>query len=96
MRGACITTDAASAEMTKLVENAYRDVNIAFANELSIVADLMGLDVGGDPLANRHPRVNILTPAPAWEGIVFQPVDPWFIVNGAPEHTPLIRTARAE
>ena len=63
VRGTCVTTDARSAEMTKLVENAYRDVNIAFANELSIVADKMGLDVWEViRLANRHPRVNILTP----------------------------------
>jgi hypothetical protein len=66
VRGQCIPTDARSAEMTKLVENAYRDVNIAFANELSIVADRMGLDVWEViRLANRHPRVNILQPAPA-------------------------------
>ncbi len=94
VRGTCITTDAASAEMTKLVENAYRDVNIAFANELSIVSDAMGLDVWEViKLANRHPRVNILTPGPGVGGHCIA-VDPWFIVNGAPEHTPLIRTAR--
>ena len=94
VRGACITTDARSAEMTKLVENAYRDVNIAFANELSIVADTMGLAVWEViRLANRHPRVNILTPGPGVGGHCIA-VDPWFIVHGAPEHTPLIRTAR--
>ncbi len=94
VRGACITTDARSAEMTKLVENAYRDVNIAFANELSIVADTMGLDVWEViRLANRHPRVNILTPGPGVGGHCIA-VDPWFIVHGAPEDTPLIRTAR--
>jgi len=94
VRGACITTDARSAEMTKLVENAYRDVNIAFANELSIVADTMGLDVWEViRLANRHPRVNILQPGPGVGGHCIA-VDPWFIVHGAPEATPLIRTAR--
>ena len=94
VRGECITTDARSAEMTKLVENAYRDVNIAFANELSIVADKMGLDVWEViRLANRHPRVNILSPGPGVGGHCIA-VDPWFIVHGAPEETPLIRTAR--
>jgi UDP-N-acetyl-D-mannosaminuronic acid dehydrogenase len=94
VRGTCVTTDARSAEMTKLVENAYRDVNIAFANELSMVADAMGLDVWEViRLANRHPRVNILSPGPGVGGHCIA-VDPWFIVNGAPEQTPLIRTAR--
>ena len=94
VRGTCITTDARSAEMTKLVENAYRDVNIAFANELSMVADHMQLDVWEViRLANRHPRVNILTPGPGVGGHCIA-VDPWFIVHGAPEQTPLIRTAR--
>jgi UDP-N-acetyl-D-mannosaminuronic acid dehydrogenase len=94
VRGTCVTTDARSAEMTKLVENAYRDVNIAFANELSMVADKMGLDVWEViRLANRHPRVNILTPGPGVGGHCIA-VDPWFIVHGAPEETPLIRTAR--
>ncbi|MDE8652368.1 UDP-N-acetyl-D-mannosamine dehydrogenase [Novosphingobium album (ex Liu et al. 2023)] len=94
VRGECVTTDARSAEMTKLVENAYRDVNIAFANELSIVADKMGLDVWEViRLANRHPRVNILSPGPGVGGHCIA-VDPWFIVHGAPEETPLIRTAR--
>jgi UDP-N-acetyl-D-mannosaminuronic acid dehydrogenase len=94
VRGACVTTDARSAEMTKLVENAYRDVNIAFANELSMVADKMGLDVWEViRLANRHPRVNILSPGPGVGGHCIA-VDPWFIVHGAPEETPLIRTAR--
>ncbi|MCE2842004.1 MAG: UDP-N-acetyl-D-mannosamine dehydrogenase [Novosphingobium sp.] len=94
VRGECVVTDSRSAEMTKLVENAYRDVNIAFANELSIVADQMGLDVWEViRLANRHPRVNILQPGPGVGGHCIA-VDPWFIVHGAPEHTPLIRTAR--
>ncbi|WP_288415625.1 UDP-N-acetyl-D-mannosamine dehydrogenase [uncultured Novosphingobium sp.] len=94
VRGECVTTDARSAEMTKLVENAYRDVNIAFANELSMVADRMGLNVWEViRLANRHPRVNILSPGPGVGGHCIA-VDPWFIVHGAPEETPLIRTAR--
>jgi UDP-N-acetyl-D-mannosaminuronic acid dehydrogenase len=94
VRGECVVTDARSAEMTKLVENAFRDVNIAFANELSIVADHMGLDVWEViRLANRHPRVNILQPGPGVGGHCIA-VDPWFIVHGAPEQTPLIRTAR--
>jgi UDP-N-acetyl-D-mannosaminuronic acid dehydrogenase len=94
VRGECVVTDARSAEMTKLVENAYRDVNIAFANELSIVADAMGLDVWEViKLANRHPRVNILQPGPGVGGHCIA-VDPWFIVHGAREETPLIQTAR--
>ena len=94
VRGTCVVTDARSAEMTKLVENAYRDVNIAFANELSIVSDKMGLDVWEViRLANRHPRVNILSPGPGVGGHCIA-VDPWFIVHGAPGETPLIRTAR--
>lgn len=94
VRGTCVTTNARCAEMTKLVENAYRDVNIAFANELSIVADKMGLDVWEViRLANRHPRVNILSPGPGVGGHCIA-VDPWFIVHGAPDETPLIRTAR--
>ena len=94
VRGQCIATDARSAEMTKLVENAYRDVNIAFANELSIVADKMGLDVWEViRLANRHPRVNILTPGPGVGGHCIA-VDPWFIVHADPENAKLIRTAR--
>lgn len=94
VRGACVTTTARVAEMTKLVENAYRDVNIAFANELSLVADRMGLDVWEViRLANRHPRVNILQPGPGVGGHCIA-VDPWFIVHSAPEETPLIRTAR--
>ncbi len=94
VRGTCITTDSRSAEMTKLVENAYRDVNIAFANELSIISDKLGLDVWEViRLANRHPRVNILSPGPGVGGHCIA-VDPWFIVHSAPEESPLIRTAR--
>ena len=94
VRGECVTTDARSAEMTKLVENAFRDVNIAFANELSMIADRQGLDVWEViRLANRHPRVSILQPGPGVGGHCIA-VDPWFIVHGAPEETRVIRTAR--
>lgn len=94
VRGTCVTTDARSAEMTKLVENAYRDVNIAFANELSMISDHMGLDVWEViRLANRHPRVNILQPGPGVGGHCIA-VDPWFIIHGAPGQSRLIRTAR--
>jgi UDP-N-acetyl-D-mannosaminuronic acid dehydrogenase len=94
VRGTCVTTDARSAEMTKLVENSFRDVNIAFANELSMIADQMGLDVWEViRLANRHPRVNILQPGPGVGGHCIA-VDPWFIVHGAPEQSRIIRAAR--
>lgn len=94
VRGACVTTTARAAEMTKLTENAFRDVNIAFANELSLVADKMGVDVWEViRLANRHPRVNILSPGPGVGGHCIA-VDPWFLVSAAPDETPLIRTAR--
>jgi UDP-N-acetyl-D-mannosaminuronic acid dehydrogenase len=94
VRGACVTTTARAAEMTKLTENAFRDVNIAFANELSLVADKMGVDVWEViRLANRHPRVNILSPGPGVGGHCIA-VDPWFLVSAAPQETPLIRTAR--
>ncbi len=92
--GEICLTDAASAEMAKLVENAYRDVNIAFANELSYVSDELELDVWEViRLANRHPRVNILNPGPGVGGHCIA-VDPWFIVGAAPEAAKLIRTAR--
>lgn len=94
VRGECITTTARNAEMVKLVENSYRDVNIAFANELSVIADGMGIDVWDViRLANRHPRVNILQPGPGVGGHCIA-VDPWFIVHGDPVNSRLIRTAR--
>ena len=94
VRGACVTTTARAAEMTKLTENAFRDVNIAFANELSLVADTVGVDVWEViRLANRHPRVNILQPGPGVGGHCIA-VDPWFLVHADPAQTPLIRTAR--
>ena len=94
VRGACVTTGTRAAEMTKLTENAFRDVNIAFANELSLVADTLGVDVWEViRLANRHPRVNILSPGPGVGGHCIA-VDPWFLVAADAAHTPLIRTAR--
>ena len=94
VRGECVTTTARAAEMVKLVENSFRDVNIAFANELSMVAQRMGIDVWDViQLASRHPRVNILQPGPGVGGHCIA-VDPWFLVHGDPETTPLIRTAR--
>jgi UDP-N-acetyl-D-mannosaminuronic acid dehydrogenase len=94
VRGECITTTARNAEMVKLVENSYRDVNIAFANELSVIADGMGIDVWDViRLANRHPRVNILQPGPGVGGHCIA-VDPWFIVHGDPVNSRIIRTAR--
>ncbi|MHA7276367.1 UDP-N-acetyl-D-mannosamine dehydrogenase [Arthrobacter sp. HLT1-21] len=87
-------TDAATAEMAKLVENAYRDVNIAFANELSVISDKVGIDVWElIELANHHPRVNILQPGPGVGGHCIA-VDPWFIVSAAPNESKLIRQAR--
>ncbi len=88
------TTNARTAETAKLVENAYRDVNIAFANELSLLADELSLDVWElIRLANRHPRVNILAPGCGVGGHCIA-VDPWFLVHAAPGATRLIRTGR--
>lgn len=87
-------TSAPVAELSKLTENAYRDVNIAFANELSVVCDAFGLDVWSViRLANLHPRVNILAPGAGVGGHCI-PVDPWFVHEALPNHTPLIRAAR--
>ena len=87
-------TDARTAEMAKLTENAFRDVNIAFANELSLISDELGIDVWElIELANKHPRVNILQPGPGVGGHCIA-VDPWFIVSSAPGTSRLIRTAR--
>jgi UDP-N-acetyl-D-mannosaminuronic acid dehydrogenase len=88
-------TSAEVAEFTKLAENAYRDVNIAYANELANVCAHLGLDVWDVVrLANRHPRVQILRPGPGVGGHCIA-VDPWFIAAAAPAHTPLIQAARA-
>jgi len=90
----CFKTTARTAEMVKLVENAFRDVNIAFANELSLVCDRLGMDVWEViALANRHPRVNVLQPGPGVGGHCIA-LDPWFIIQAAPEISPLMRTAR--
>lgn len=94
VEGKCIATDARTAEMSKLTENAFRDVNIAFANELSVICDRLGIDVWElIALANHHPRVNILQPGPGVGGHCIA-VDPWFIVDSAPEDARLIRAAR--
>jgi UDP-N-acetyl-D-mannosaminuronic acid dehydrogenase len=92
--GECFVTTARTAEMVKLVENSFRDVNIAFANELSMICDHLGIDVWEViRLANRHPRVTILEPGPGVGGHCIA-VDPWFVVHSAPAQSPLIRTAR--
>lgn len=94
VRGECIITDARTAELCKLTENAFRDVNIAFANELSMISDHLHVNVWQlIKLANRHPRVNILNPGPGVGGHCIA-VDPWFIVSGAPEQAKLIAMAR--
>ncbi|NTW88819.1 MAG: UDP-N-acetyl-D-mannosamine dehydrogenase, partial [Desulfobulbaceae bacterium] len=94
VRGDLLTTDANTAEMAKLVENTSRDVNIAFANELSILCEKLGIDVWElIDLANRHPRVNILRPGPGVGGHCIA-VDPWFIVSSNPEDSKLIQVAR--
>lgn len=92
--GKLLVTDARTAEMAKLTENSFRDVNIAFANELSIVCDKLDIDVWElIELANHHPRVNILQPGPGVGGHCIA-VDPWFIVAAAPDEAKLIRWAR--
>ena len=94
VRGEVLETDSRTAEMAKLTENSFRDVNIAFANELSLICDQEGINVWElISLANRHPRVNILNPGPGVGGHCIA-VDPWFIVSRAPELARLIRTAR--
>lgn len=94
VRGEVLETDAPTAEMCKLAENSFRDVNIAFANELSLLCNTAGIDVRRlIELANRHPRVNILQPGTGVGGHCIA-VDPWFLVAGDPENARLIRTAR--
>ncbi len=94
VRGNCLVTDSRTAEMTKLTENAYRDVNIAFANELSMICDQLRINVWElIELANRHPRVKILQPGPGVGGHCIA-VDPWFIIHSAREQANLMRTAR--
>lgn len=94
VEGNCISTSARAAEMCKLAENSFRDVNIAFANELSVICDKLKINVWElISLANLHPRVNILHPGPGVGGHCIA-VDPWFIVSACPEEARLIRTAR--
>ena len=94
VRGEVLATDSRTAEMAKLTENSFRDVNIAFANELSLLCDKEGINVWNlISLANRHPRVNILQPGPGVGGHCIA-VDPWFIVARNPELARIIRTAR--
>lgn len=94
VRGECIITNARTAEMAKLTENSFRDVNIAFANELSVICDKLKINVWElIKLANRHPRVNILSPGPGVGGHCIA-VDPWFIVNSCPDEAKIIRQAR--
>jgi UDP-N-acetyl-D-mannosaminuronic acid dehydrogenase len=93
--GECIIASSSqAAEFAKLTENSFRDVNIAFANELSLICDRLNIDVWElISLANLHPRVNILQPGPGVGGHCIA-VDPWFIVSSAPDLSRLIRTAR--
>jgi UDP-N-acetyl-D-mannosaminuronic acid dehydrogenase len=94
VRGEIILTDATTAETVKLMENTFRDVNIALANELLRMAERYGVNIWeAIAIANRHPRVNILNPGPGVGGHCIS-VDPWFLVEAAPDLTPLIRTAR--
>ncbi|HEF9714410.1 TPA: UDP-N-acetyl-D-mannosamine dehydrogenase [Campylobacter coli] len=94
VQGECIKTNARTAEMAKLTENSFRDVNIAFANELSILCDKLDINVWElINLANRHPRVNILQPGCGVGGHCIA-VDPWFIVHQNPNEAKMIKTAR--
>lgn len=94
VEGECIVTNARTAEMCKLTENSFRDVNIAFANELSMICDKLDINVWElIALANRHPRVNILQPGAGVGGHCIA-VDPWFIVDTTPDEARIIRTAR--
>ncbi len=92
--GAVIRTDATTAEMAKVMENTYRDVNVALANEFALIAEQVGVDVWeAIELANRHPRVHVLRPGPGVGGHCVA-VDPWFLVQAAPAEARLIRAAR--
>jgi UDP-N-acetyl-D-mannosaminuronic acid dehydrogenase len=94
VQGKIFCTDASTAELVKLAENAFRDVNIAFANELSLICDQLGINVWrAIELANRHPRVGILRPGAGVGGHCIA-VDPWFLIASAPKHAKLIRAAR--
>ncbi|MGU3575943.1 UDP-N-acetyl-D-mannosamine dehydrogenase [Brucellaceae bacterium C25G] len=94
VEGECVITNTRTAEMAKLTENSFRDVNIAFANELSVICEELNINVWElIQLANRHPRVNILQPGPGVGGHCIA-VDPWFIVSKTPDKARLIHTAR--
>jgi UDP-N-acetyl-D-mannosaminuronic acid dehydrogenase len=94
VRGACVPTTARAAELVKLTENAFRDTNIAFANELSLICDRFDINVWEViDLANRHPRVNVLRPGPGVGGHCIA-VDPWFIIDSAPDLARVMRTSR--
>jgi UDP-N-acetyl-D-mannosaminuronic acid dehydrogenase len=94
VKGAIMRTDATTAEMVKVMENTFRDVNVALANEFALIAERIGVDVwDAIRLANHHPRVNVLRPGPGVGGHCIA-VDPWFLVGSAPEATRLIRAAR--
>ena len=94
VKGDCVITNARTAEMAKLTENSCRDVQIAFANELSIICDKLDINVWElISLANRHPRINILQPGPGVGGHCIA-VDPWFIVSKTPAEAKIIHTAR--
>ncbi|GII97641.1 UDP-N-acetyl-D-mannosaminuronic acid dehydrogenase [Sediminihabitans luteus] len=93
-RGTIVQTDAVTAEMTKLAENTFRDVNIAFANELAAICEVVGVDARElIALANHHPRVDILQPGPGVGGHCVA-VDPWFLIDAAPEAAQLAQRAR--
>ena len=94
VEGVCHATTVRTAELAKLAENAFRDVNVAFANEMSLVSRALDIDPWElISLANRHPRVEILNPGPGVGGHCI-PIDPWFIADAAPHLTPLIQAAR--
>jgi UDP-N-acetyl-D-mannosaminuronic acid dehydrogenase len=94
VKGAIMRTDATTAEMVKVMENTYRDVNVALANEFALIAERIGVDVWeAIRLANHHPRVNVLRPGPGVGGHCIA-VDPWFLVGAAPDEARLIRAAR--
>jgi UDP-N-acetyl-D-mannosaminuronic acid dehydrogenase len=94
VRGACVATTARAAELVKLTENAFRDTNIAFANELSLICDRFDINVWEViDIANRHPRVNVLRPGPGVGGHCIA-VDPWFIIDSAPDIARVMRMSR--
>ena len=94
VRGACVATTARAAELVKLTENAFRDTNIAFANELSLICDRFDINVWEViDIANRHPRVNVLRPGPGVGGHCIA-VDPWFIIDSAPDLARVMRISR--